>query len=870
MRCAFRRFLGPLLLAFCLAAQAQERQQTGMLRIFVVDPARAQIAGATVRLKNERGEQVGETKTSATQPTVFNKLGPGKYSLEVEAPNFKARSSAVEVKHGVNDLTIELEIAELKERVEVQPDAVERALDPKEGALTNFLSREQIDALPDDPQELERVLREIAGQDAVIRVDGFTGGRLPPKSQIASIKIIRSNFDAEFHEAGTPLIDVTTRAGGANWYGSLAGRFNDEALNARYPLAAQRRPSQLKNFDGFISGPIVKNKTSLTLFAFGNDSFDTAEINAFLPGGRFSDGVRRTNRFLYYSVRLIHNLSQTHSLNLSYNGNGVRLEGQGVGGLNLPERAFKTNSSTQQIRFSESGPFGRSLFNEFRSQFTDDLSKSRPTHRSPAVNVLGAFNGGGAGVENNDRRQNLYLADNLLFALGSHAMKIGLLFERESVRRTSADGINGAFTFSSLEDFLRGRPAIFVQRRAASSVAFAQSQLGIFVQDDVRLHKSLSLGFGLRYEWQSVLKDRDNFSPRISLSWALDKRGKVVLRGGAGVFYVWLNSRDYATILSRGSDQPGETIIINPSFPDPFASLSSSPENLPKNFWTIARDLKNPSIGVSSFGVEMRPRRNLMLQALYRFARGVHQFRSRDVNAPIGGRRPNPSFGQIIQIESSAFFARHALEVNVSGGFTPRFSYALSYTLAKEISDADGIFSLPSNSYDLRRDRSVSNLDQRHRFYAFGSWKIRNGLTISVSCRAASPLPYTVTTGKDDNGDAIFNDRPPGVGRNSLRGSWQRQCDANLGWTIYWGERDAADSGTGPRTLILSGSEAAAGTFDVNSKKRFSLRFYAAATNVFNQTNRQSFIGVLTSPLFGQAIAADQPRRVELGMRFSF
>lgn len=196
--------------------------------------------------------------------------------------------------------------------------------------------------------------------------------------------------------------------------------------------------------------------------------------------------------------------------------------------------------------------------------------------------MLGAFNGGGAGVENNDRRQNLYLADNLLFALGSHAMKIGLLFERESVRRTSADGINGAFTFSSLEDFLRGRPAIFVQRRAASSVAFAQSQLGIFVQDDVRLHKSLSLGFGLRYEWQSVLKDRDNFSPRISLSWALDKRGKVVLRGGAGVFYVWLNSRDYATILSRGSDQPGETIIITQVSPIRLRRFPLHPKTCPK------------------------------------------------------------------------------------------------------------------------------------------------------------------------------------------------------------------------------------------------------------------------------------------------
>ena len=858
----------PLLLTLGLVGTASGLQTGTSLRVHIVDQALAQIPEATVRLKDSSGSIIKETKSSNAQPIIFAKLVQGRYVLEVEAEKFKPYTEEINIRNGASEITVKLEIADVKENVEIKRDELDKAIDPREGAFTNFLSREQIAALPDDPEEMEKALRQIAGEDAVIRVDGFTGGRLPPKSQIASIKIIRTNFDAEFHEAGSPLVDITTRAGGSKWSGSLAFRFNDEALNARQPFAISRRPAQLRSFDGFVNGPIIKNKTSLTVFAFGNNSFDTENIIAVLPDGRLNEGVQRNSDFLYTSTRLIHNLSQTHSLNFTYNYNKTAMGDLGVGGFNLRDRAYDLKTLTNQIRISEAGNIGEKFLNEFRLQLTDEISKATPYSNAPAIIVLDAFSRGGAGIENRNRRQSVYLADNLLFGFGDHALKAGGLIEYDKVKLETADNRNGTFTFSSLDDFLLNNPTTFTQRQTPRTVDFSQTQIGVFIQDDIRLHKTLSLGVGVRYERQNNLKDSDNISPRLGFIWSPEKRGRIVFRSGIGVFYNWLDSANLGTILSQDANEPSETIIINPGFPNPFLSATGNP--LQQSFWKLAPDLKNPYVITSSLGVEARLRRNLTLRALYSFKRGIHQFRSRDANAPVpnSGFRPNPNSGRITEIESSAFFMRNSFNINASGSLTRKFSFTIDYTLAKMISDAEGIFSLPSDSYNLRFDRAVSDTDQRHRLYAFLNWNIRHGLNFSTIFKAGSPLPYTITTGRDDNGDTIFNDRPFGVRRNSLRGTWQRQIDANLSWTIFFGNKKGAASA--PQTIILTASEASSGGIDIDPTKKFALKFYASATNVLNQTNLRNFVGVQTSPLFGQAISADRPRQIEMGFRFSF
>ena len=110
-----------------------------------------------------------------------------------------------------------------------------------------MLTRAQIEALPDDPDEMEAVLKEMAGPGATIRVDGFRGGKLPPKSQIQGIRFRRDLFAAENHGGGMVFVDITTRPGGGPLRGSVDFTFRDESLNARNAFAPRLGPEQQQN-----------------------------------------------------------------------------------------------------------------------------------------------------------------------------------------------------------------------------------------------------------------------------------------------------------------------------------------------------------------------------------------------------------------------------------------------------------------------------------------------------------------------------------------------------------------------------------------------------------------------------------------------
>ena len=196
-------------------------------------------------------------------------------------------------------------------------------------------------------------------------------------------------------------------------------------------------------------------------------------------------------------------------------------------------------------------------------------------------------------------------------------------------------------------------------------------------------------------------------------------------------------------------------------------------------------------------------------------------------------------------------------------------SFTSNYTLGKTISDNSGIFGLPSNNYNLGLDRSAADNDQRHRIYTSLSWKVLRNLRLSGIFTANSGNPYSITTGQDNNKDTIFNDRPVGVSRNSERGAWHKRFDGSINWTIGLVKNKDADS-TLPETVVISKSEANVGITEIDTRYKYSLKFYATANNIFNQTNLANFVGVQTSPFFRKPTSAIQPRRIDFGVRFSF
>ena len=154
----------------------------------------------------------------------------------------------VRLRAGDNRREVKLKIAKFAETVQVGRDPRERASDPRGDAFATVLDQAQIDELPDDPDEMEQVLREMGGPGSVLRVNGFRGGRLPPKGQIQQIRFRRNMFAADAHEPGFVSIDITTKPGIDNWRGSTNLGFRDAALSARNAFAPVKGDEQHERY----------------------------------------------------------------------------------------------------------------------------------------------------------------------------------------------------------------------------------------------------------------------------------------------------------------------------------------------------------------------------------------------------------------------------------------------------------------------------------------------------------------------------------------------------------------------------------------------------------------------------------------------
>src|SRR5262245_30823681 len=333
-----RVFAAFLMCGWSVVAAAQARPDA-TLRVIVVDPSGAVIVGAAVTVTpTSDGAAVA---TSGRGEATFAALEPGRYAIHVESPGFESYDATdVRVRAGDNRREVKLKIARLAETVQVGRDPRQRASDPRGDAFATILGQAQIDELPDDPDEMEQVLRDMAGPGATLRVNGFRGGKLPPKSQIQSIRFRRNMFSADVHEAGFMAIDITTKPGLDNWRGSTSIGFRDAALNARNFFAPVKGDEQHERYGFTLNGPLWKQHTSLSLAVDGIDSFDTKTIVAYTPGGFLNGSVRKPNDTLNVTARLEHSLTTSQMLRAEAQTNHLRLDNLGVGDYDLPERGY--------------------------------------------------------------------------------------------------------------------------------------------------------------------------------------------------------------------------------------------------------------------------------------------------------------------------------------------------------------------------------------------------------------------------------------------------------------------------------------------------------------------------------------------------
>lgn len=851
---------------------AQNRPaQEAVLNVTVLDPSGAAIPNAEVKLA---GTKLTSRTNSSGQAT-FRGIKTGEVRIEAAAPGFESTSlGPIAIRPGENRQEIRLAIAAVQDEVAIERDPRESSTDRHGSAFSTVLSAEQIAMLPDDPDEFEEAIRQMAGPGASFSVNGFRGGRLPPKNQIREIRFRTNAYAAESHGSSFMSVDILTKPGVDAWHGSINLGFRDESLNGRNAFASYRAPEQHRRFAFDLGGPIWKNRTSLFLSADGQNSFEARTIVAALPGGTFLEQARQPGRTLNATARLEHLLRPSHTSRFEFQRNTARRNNLGVGNFDLPERGYTSDSEEELLRFADSGNLGRRLFNEIKFQSRWFRTSIDSLSNEPTILVLNAFNTGGAQNDSTRRAQELILSDNVDFAAGNHSLRAGASFEHTRFQSEELLNLNGTFIFSSLRDFNIGFPIIYTRRSGPGEIDLNQTQFGWFAQDDWRAAKSLTLSFGLRHEVQTNLDDRSNFAPRFGFAWSPVKSGNTTIRGGAGIFYDWLGAETIEQALRVNGQQQNDLIIIAPGYPDPFSGGLGV--TLPPSLITIQRNLRMPIVYQASIALQQQLPGNLRLMTQYSWRRGAHQLRGRNINAPLpGGDRPEPLLGNITQIESSANSFGHNLMVNLNWMQMGRFMLSANYTYSRTTDETDGPLTLPANNFDLRPERGPSLQDIRHRFFLMSNFTLPFGFRLSSIFQANSASPYNITTGSDENLDSTINDRPAGISRNSARGAGRWDLNTRLSWGFGFGKMPDPQGSAGPQVRVIRGSDAgdllgSIGSLPGAPTTRFRTDFYIQSTNVLNNVNPIGFSGVRTSPFFGRPIGALPARRIEVGTRFSF
>jgi hypothetical protein len=605
------------LLSLCFQIGVAQ-QKTGSLRGQVSDELGALVVGATVTLVAADGTQK-TTVTNAEGTYTFNSIAPGQYTIRVASPGFTPyEKTEINIAAGPRTTQdVRLVVALEKQEITVADDQGLNT-DPAKNADALVLKGQDLDVLPDDPDALASAVQAMAGPSAgpnggQIFIDGFTGGRMPPKESIREVRVNQNPFNAENNSIGFGNIEILTKPGADKLRGSTFYNFSDESFNSRNPFAPSRAPFQVRYFGGSLSGPVKKGKSSFFIDVNRREVDDNAIINATvldssLTPTPFNVALVTPNKFFSLSPRFDYQLNPANTLVVRYSYSRNEADNIGASDFSLPERAYSRSSNQQVLQLTETMIISPTLMNETRFQFNRNRSRQNGDNTIPTILVQEAFTSGGSqiGLAHNDEDR-WELQNYLMLTSGRHIMRFGVRARGVKITDFSPQNFGGTYTFSggdaplldandqlvldshgdpvlvpitSLERYRRtllfqGNPNMrelgggvtqFSIAGGNPEASVSQTEFGVFYQDEWRIRPNLTLTMGMRYENQTNISSNFNFAPRLFFAWApggtnvggspgappTSSTPKMVIRGGMGVFYDRFGER--ATLLENRFD----------------------------------------------------------------------------------------------------------------------------------------------------------------------------------------------------------------------------------------------------------------------------------------------------------------------------
>jgi hypothetical protein len=766
-----------------IAAVAQGT--TGEIRGTVSDPTGAVIPNASIVLTSDESS-IPATVTGHDGSFRFAGVPAGRYSLIVTADGFApATLDGIEVLPGkIVQKNVGLQLPVAQQQVEVTDEATGVSTSADNNASSIVIKGKDLDALSDDPDELQTELTALAGpaagpNGAQIFIDGFTGGQLPPKSSIREIRINQNPFSAHYDKLGYGRIEILTKPGTDKVHGNLMVMGNDSAFNSLNPFVTSE-PAYYTTFaNGSVGGALGK-RTSWFGSVFQRNNASNSIVNAELLNANsgaynYSAAVANPQSRLDVSPRLDFQLGKNNTLTVRYMLDRQVQTNSGVSQFALQSQAYNVSNYENSVQVSDAQVLSATAVNETRFQYIRARDNQVAQNTDPTVTVQGAFTGGGsnAGVvrDNQDRFE---LENDTTEAKGAHSIQFGTRLRLTRDANFSTSGFNGSYIYQSLSAYAAKAPSEYdvTAGKADSNVALFDA--GLFFQDDFKYRPNLTLSYGLRYEAQNRISDHNDWAPRLSLAWApaggKSTPAKTVIRAGYGWFYDRFSSTYVLDAIRQNGVNQQQYVVKNPTFYQdaPPASMLATLSSVAPTIYEVAPHLKASINMQAAVGVEHQFGKIATTSVTYVNSRGVHEYMSDNVNAYLPGTydmtagtgtRPNGINENIYQFQSGGVYNQNQLTVNYNVK-AKRVSLFGFYMLGFAKADTSGATYFPSNQFDPAADYGRANFDVRNRFLLGGNLQGPYGVSFSPMLVTNSGTPFNITIGQDLNGDNQFNDRP--------------------------------------------------------------------------------------------------------------
>ncbi len=889
------------------APAAAQRPGKADINGTITDETGSVLPAASVVVRNQLTGVTQETVTNATGAYRFSSLDPGLYEIRASLNSFATlvrpdvRISVGEVARV--DFTLTLSSIGEVITVTGEPPGVEVA----QTQIGQLVRDEQLQQLPVSVRSFINFASLAPGVNASFARAGasFVAGALSSNGQdtrfanftidgapnnddfvgqtaaaqtgisldaIAEFQVLTNQSSAEYGRNMGTVLNMVTRSGTNTFKGSAWLFARDEALEAINEFTKRaglpKAPFSQQQFGANLGGPIARDRTSF----FVNYEQILLEVGqtVFIP----SRPDLSTNAATTFNVRNVfgrvdHQFDRTHGLTVRYVTELSPGQVQGVGGTVLPEATTDEEDRDESAVVSLTSKWRRSV-NQVRFSYAAEDIRFDTTAGYPvrAEEIHPGFRAGSAQfilgtpfevpVHWTDR--SFQFEDSFSLIAGNHDLKFGGSYYHATVDRELFPRL-GQFTFGSDAPFNPASPATYPIRYVVPvgdrSFRGSNHASAAFVDDRWPLGDHVTLNLGVRWERESITPDANNVAPRVGLAWDVGGDGTTLVRAGVGVYYGQSLFQFYELPFIYG---PTGVVLfdvrdngplsgqfpINPvlrAYPQvPALDRASFPYNPNPDVIDPGREL--PHVTSGSVGGQ-RAFGGVLVKTDYVYSRGRHLFRARDINPfnPQTGTRPDPLFGRIRQIETTANSWYHALLASVTRRFSSRYYVQAAYTLSRAENDADMPLSQPDDEFHPENDKGRATTDRTHILAVNGQVMMTSAFSASGIFRYLTGERYSPITLVDANRNLV-NDRLPGYDRNTFVGPDFKTLDLRVTFRHPLGARG--------REIQVTGDL-------INT---FNWVNYTAPRNVVTGT---------TLPAnFGEPQSALEGRQFQIGVRVNF